>query len=155
MKRVQKVVVYVTHGDRMLVFSHRDFPEVGVQVPAGTLEAGEDKAEAAIREAEEETGLSLKGPAQYLGSHDFDARIFRPEIHERHFFRVEASAADAEKEPWLHFETKPSGGDMKEIAYQLYWTDIATADLFAEQGAFLDKIKGAAFNAGGIPPRRP
>lgn len=144
MKRVQKVVVYVTHADRLLVFTHRDFPEVGVQVPAGTLEAGEDMADAALREAEEETGLTLKGPAKYLGTHDFDARIFRPEIHERHFFHVEATAEDAAREPWLHFETKPSGGDMKEIAYRLYWTDIATAGLFAGQGAFLDKIKNKA-----------
>ncbi len=37
-----KVYAYITHGHRLLVFSHRDFPEAGIQVPGGTMEEGED-----------------------------------------------------------------------------------------------------------------
>ena len=46
-----KVLAYITHGERLLIFSHPDCPEAGLQVPAGTLEPGEDPAEGAMREA--------------------------------------------------------------------------------------------------------
>ena len=38
----QKALVYITWGDKLLVFSHPDFPEAGIQVPAGTIEPGEE-----------------------------------------------------------------------------------------------------------------
>ena len=56
----QKVVCYVVHRTRLLVFSHED-PLAGVQVPAGTIELGEDPAEAAVRETFEETTLHYPG----------------------------------------------------------------------------------------------
>ena len=37
MKRVQKVVAYITNGQRLLVFTHPLSPEAGIQVPAGTM----------------------------------------------------------------------------------------------------------------------
>jgi len=40
----EKVVAYITQGDRPLVFSHPLCPEAGVQVPAGTIEEGEAPA---------------------------------------------------------------------------------------------------------------
>src|SRR5580658_8758400 len=39
----------------------------GVQFPAGTVEAGEAPADAALREASEETGLADFGPARAAG----------------------------------------------------------------------------------------
>ena len=40
-----------------MVFTHRDIPEAGVQVPAGTVEEGETLDAAVLREVHEETGL--------------------------------------------------------------------------------------------------
>lgn len=40
MRKVGKVYAYITHEERLLVFKHVDFPEVGIQVPGGTLDAG-------------------------------------------------------------------------------------------------------------------
>ena len=40
MKPGDRVVAYVTRGDRLLVFRHTMYPEAGVQVPAGHSEAG-------------------------------------------------------------------------------------------------------------------
>jgi len=48
---IQKVLAYVTWGDKLLVFSHPDFPEAGIQVPAGTIEPGEEPEAAVLREA--------------------------------------------------------------------------------------------------------
>jgi 8-oxo-dGTP pyrophosphatase MutT (NUDIX family) len=36
-----KVFAYITHQNRLLVFSHPDFSAAGIQVPAGTVESGE------------------------------------------------------------------------------------------------------------------
>jgi 8-oxo-dGTP pyrophosphatase MutT (NUDIX family) len=58
----QKVLVYVVRagadGPEVLVFTHRDFPDAGLQAPAGTLEPGEASEAAAYREVEEESGLT-------------------------------------------------------------------------------------------------
>ena len=138
MKRVGKVVAYITRGDRLLVFTHRDFPEVGVQVPAGTIDNPDDLEGEVLREATEETGLTQLKVKSYLGSNDFDASIFRPEIHERHFFHLEAEGPVEDK--WLHFENHPTGG-AAPIAFSFYWCAIKDANLFADQGAMLHKIE--------------
>jgi 8-oxo-dGTP pyrophosphatase MutT (NUDIX family) len=54
----EKVTAFVTrlspHGHEILLFEH---PTAGIQLPAGTVEADEPHADAAAREAREETGL--------------------------------------------------------------------------------------------------
>lgn len=64
----ERVLAYVTrHPDELLVFEHTpEEPDAGVQVPAGGLEPGETPEQAAVREAREETGLSLSGPTHLL-----------------------------------------------------------------------------------------
>ena len=56
---LNKVTVYITRTDgsdkELLLFRH---PTAGLQLPAGTVEDGEDPEAAALREAAEETGLS-------------------------------------------------------------------------------------------------
>ena len=58
---VPKVVCYVIQEGHLLVFTHDTVPiEVtGVQVPAGTIEAGESPEECVLREVREETGLTM------------------------------------------------------------------------------------------------
>lgn len=143
MKRVQKVVAYITCGNKLLAFTHRDFPDVGVQVVAGTVDNPDDLASEALREAEEETGLTGFRVKAYLGTQDFDASIFRPEIHERHFFHLEIDPP--QKDSWRHFENHPTGGG-DPIAYDFFWVDPAKAGLFADQGVMLHKIS---------PPKTP
>lgn len=58
----QKVLAYITrerHGRlELLVFRHREEPDAGIQIPAGTPEAGEPLEQALVREIEEESGLT-------------------------------------------------------------------------------------------------
>ena len=62
----KKVLIYITRTKNerteLLVFKHRDFPDAGIQVPAGSVEGDEEIEDAAIRETQEESGISLTLP---------------------------------------------------------------------------------------------
>ena len=72
----RKAFAYITQGHRLLVFTHPDAPEAGTQVPAGTIEHGETPEDAALREAREETGLSLLTVVRFLGTSRYDRSLF-------------------------------------------------------------------------------
>ncbi len=65
---IEKVTAFVTRrteqGYDLLLFEH---PHAGVQIPAGTVEAGEAPEAAALREVVEETGLEGLAVHGYLG----------------------------------------------------------------------------------------
>ena len=67
-KVVQKVTAFIVRErddvKELLVFKH---PTAGVQIPAGTVEAGEDVETAVKREVYEETGLQFVEIESYLG----------------------------------------------------------------------------------------
>jgi 8-oxo-dGTP pyrophosphatase MutT (NUDIX family) len=68
--KMDKVTAYITRqkatgADELLVFQPAN---VGVQVPAGTVEPGESFDDAVVRETHEETGLADLPPARLLGS---------------------------------------------------------------------------------------
>ncbi|MET9028209.1 NUDIX domain-containing protein [Nocardia sp. NPDC004168] len=81
---------YIVRGEKLLVFRHTEFSweEVGIQVPAGSIQAGESPADAALREACEETGLTEFTVVRELGRDQFDVRPNRFETHRRHFFQL-------------------------------------------------------------------
>lgn len=66
---VEKVTAFVTRptgqGDELLLFQH---PSAGIQLPAGTVEQDEAPAAAALREAQEETGLAGFASQRHLTS---------------------------------------------------------------------------------------
>jgi 8-oxo-dGTP pyrophosphatase MutT (NUDIX family) len=65
----EKVTAFVTRsspqGPELLLFEH---PHAGIQLPAGTVEADEPHADAAAREALEETGLVDLPPGRLLAA---------------------------------------------------------------------------------------
>lgn len=68
----EKVLAYITRGpEELLIFSHtEEYPDAGIQVPAGGVEPGEEPARAVLRETFEESGLHLADPV-YLGSFEW------------------------------------------------------------------------------------
>jgi 8-oxo-dGTP pyrophosphatase MutT (NUDIX family) len=136
---VAKVVVYVTSGNKLLVFRHPESPEVGLQVPAGTIEPGEAPEAAALREASEESGLDLAGPARSLGVREVDMAPFGGSGWvRRHFYHVEAAAAVPDR--WRHTEVTPSTGGAA-VPLELFWVDADhVPPLAADQGAMLDSL---------------
>lgn len=67
-KSIEKVTAFITQKrngvNTLLVFKH---PTAGIQIPAGTVEVGEDIDTAVIRETYEETGLQHVKIQKYLG----------------------------------------------------------------------------------------
>ncbi|MCY4437420.1 MAG: NUDIX domain-containing protein [Chloroflexi bacterium] len=136
-KTVKKVVAYITRGDELLVFTHRDFPEAGVQVPAGTVEEGETLDVAVLREVHEETGLSRTAfrIATYLGRRIWQAE---PKSHDRYFFHL-LLTTDA-PESWLHNELYAGTGETITFCFSWVRLDDPNVCLAGEQGALLWKL---------------
>lgn len=78
---VQKVYAYIVQDGDLVLFEEPDFPEVGRQVPGGTVEPGEALDQAMLREAEEETGLSGLRVMQLLGNHQENWPPEKPKAH--------------------------------------------------------------------------
>ena len=138
MDRVHKVFAYITHGDRLLIFDHVDFPAELPQVPAGTREACEDPASAVLREAHEETGLEGLRLDGYLGEIDFQHEEGAP-VARRRFYHLRCTETPAER--WRHAEEHPSDGSPGPIWFEHYWVDLTEIPpLSAGHDAFLPAL---------------
>ena len=136
-----KVFAYITHASRLLIFRHLDFPEAGLQVPAGTVEPGEDFAAAVLREAQEETGLDGLTIVAALGEHVRDmSDVGRDAIHHRHFYHLRCTATPPER--WRHDETDPSDGSPAPIRFEFYWVDLpdGVPELICDHGQFIPRL---------------
>lgn len=136
-----KVLAYITHRGRLLVFSHPHSPEAGIQIPAGTLEEGETPEEGVLREAFEETGLEGLVLNRYLGQTDVNlAHIGRAEIHRRYFFHLLCS--NEPPETWQHYELYPSEGIESSHLFEFFWADLpgGVPKLAAEQDQMLPEL---------------
>ncbi len=119
MTTIRKAYAYITREDvgacEFLVFRHRDFPEAGIQVPKGTILPDEAPAAAALREAQEETGLATLTMVRPL------AVDLRPQpdgsLHERHFFELAAPAATPDA--WEH--TVTGAGADRDLVFCFFW----------------------------------
>ncbi len=116
-----KAYAYITHGSRLLVFSHPYHPDAGIQVPGGTIGDGENPAAAVMREAEEETGLSGLQLRRLLGVCDHPVAEWG-QAHRRHFFHLVCDGDPPER--WRMAEEDPSDGGPEKALLALYWVDL-------------------------------
>lgn len=140
MQRIKKVVAYITREiegqQHLLVFTHRDEPEAGLQVPAGTVEPGEAIEDALFREIAEETGLTNLHLVRPLAVYDWT----HPDtgtIHERHIFHLTVPANTPDRWNWI----ETSGGqvsDLEGYVFQYTWHGLnEDIDLAGGQGDYL------------------
>jgi 8-oxo-dGTP pyrophosphatase MutT (NUDIX family) len=137
----KKVFAYITHSNRLLVFSHPHSPEAGIQVPAGTLNPDEHPETGVLREAFEETGLLNLRLVRFLGEQvremfDFD----RGAIHHRYFYHLQCEGDPPEI--WQHEERDPYGGTGEAILFEFFWADLPdrVPELIADHGKFLPEL---------------
>ena len=68
----QRVFTYITRADQLLILEYVDGRYLQPQIPGGTVNKDELPAQAALREAQEETGLTALKLVQLLGSFERD-----------------------------------------------------------------------------------
>ncbi|MEP3045662.1 MAG: NUDIX domain-containing protein [Roseibium sp.] len=136
MQIYHKSYVYLTCGPALLVFSEPDFPEVGLQVPGGTLDPRESYLQGALREFTEETGLSLDIAIESFADQD---HIFENVpgclngMHRRRHFHSSIKKKPAKE--WEHFEMTPST-DGQPIRFRLFWVEVFAPDAPTETEFF-------------------
>ena len=143
MRVVEKAFAYITRDDELLVFRHVDFPEAGIQVPAGTIGPGESREAAVLREAREETGLHGFQPPVHLGTADFGSPADLTTTARRHFFHLPLAGKAPDR--WRHWERSPSHGACDGYLFELYWINLHTLapDLAPGHDAFLVPLRSA------------
>ena len=127
---IEKVTAFITrstsHGPDLLLFGH---PHAGIQIPAGTVEAGEAPDQAVVREAREESGLTALTLREYLGCTEdhFTGkhRLIREQT--KVYARPDATSFD-----WAQFRTGipvtltgQHAGDFSQVRYEEWdrWPD--------------------------------
>jgi 8-oxo-dGTP pyrophosphatase MutT (NUDIX family) len=106
----RKAFAYITHENHLLVFEHPESPEAGIQVPAGSIKPGESPQAGALREAQEETGLTGLSVCCFLGEQIRDMSDFSShvgQVHHRYFYHLLCEDENL-PDSWLHGERFPS-----------------------------------------------
>jgi len=142
----RRAVAYITRGNRLLVFRHIDatgntIHEAGIQVPGGSIEAGESTRAGTLREAREETGLEGLQVRAFLGWHDLDlARYGKSGIVRMFYYHLSFDGETPER--WVHDELDPSDGTPYPIPFELYWVRFPdeVPKLIGDQGIMLHKL---------------
>ena len=135
-KLVRKALIYCIEGDRLLVFSQPNAAphEVGLQIPAGTVRAGETPRAAAERELLEETGRTDLRVERFIGQAFYDITPHRDEIQERFFFLARGTAPLPES--WRGQEDHD--GAAAPTPFDFFWIPLKSAHtLQSGQGALL------------------
>lgn len=122
---ILKAMIYVTSPQGVLVFEEPASPHIGLQVPGGTIEQGEDTLLAAERELFEETGLTLDQPLRLLGSIDSMLQEDgKPYVMRRYYYY--GTLEENYPECWEHYEMHPSDGG-EPILFRLFWLPLMQA----------------------------
>ncbi|MDG5471316.1 NUDIX domain-containing protein [Jeotgalibacillus sp. ET6] len=134
---IKKAYGYVTRvkegKTQVLVFQH-PIPEAGIQIPKGTVQAGESTHHAVIREIEEETGLRNVQVEKLLGEDLWENDDGA--IHNRFFYKLSVSNGEDE------WDFKPTGGGEEEgLTFRFFWISSGDeVELIRGHGDYFDCI---------------
>ena len=117
----QRVFTYITREDQLLILEYVDGRYLEPQIPGGTVKHGELPAQAALREAQEETGLTGL-LSEVSGSFERDLTdIGRNESIVAWFFHL--CTKESTPPSWRHFERDSSEG-LGPIEFIVSWVPL-------------------------------
>ena len=105
-----------------MIFDQKGARFPGFQVPAGSLEAGEEPSAGALREAIEEAGLEQLSLVGLLGEAQRDMRDYGfDQIHQRYFFHIRCEQPTPAT--WRHTYPDPSlvSEEMPLLPFDFQW----------------------------------
>lgn len=143
MKQKCKVLAYIFRVTdltlEILVFTHRDMPDAGIQVVGGTVENGEDLICALKREISEESGLQFDESTSFqkIGESLYQRKDIA-ELNIRHYFSVYTNDL---KDSWSH--SVESTGEDNQLLFDFFWlpVDEACLKLTGNMSEFLKPIE--------------
>ncbi len=140
----RRAFCYITSQSYIVLLAHVDYPHLALQIPGGTIEPGEAPEAAALREAEEETGLSSLKPQGLLGRATFDMRPYgNKEIIDGFFFHFSVDEFEF-GQTWRHDELHAHGGG-GPIRYELSWFAIDNLPaVHGNDARFIDRLPCAS-----------
>lgn len=117
-----RVFTYITRANQLLILEYVDGRYLQPQIPGGTVKAGEFAAQAALREAHEETGLTGLQLVKCLGHFERDLTdIGRDERIVAWFYHLHTN--EPTPVSWRHFECDSSEG-FGPIEFALSWVPL-------------------------------
>jgi 8-oxo-dGTP pyrophosphatase MutT (NUDIX family) len=117
-----RVFTYITRADQLLILEYVDGRYARPQIPGGTVKVGELATQAALREAQEETGLTRLQLVKCLGSFERNLTdIGRDETIVAWFFHLHTD--ESTPVSWRHFECDSSEG-FGPIEFSLSWVPL-------------------------------
>lgn len=136
----RKAVIYATWRSRLLVFTQPADPGIGLQVPGGTINAGESAEDGARREFLEETGFVAPAALTFLGAatYGYEAGGVRHE-HARSYFHATLAANYPERWEWT--EQWPDGGDAPILMRFFFLALPEVPELFGGLGLHLPAVR--------------
>ncbi|MBO1579413.1 NUDIX domain-containing protein [Bacillus sp. XF8] len=137
----KKVYAYITREKegvtQLLVFTHRDMPEAGIQVPGGTVDEGEKLEAAVLREVLEESGIRHLCIERFIDDYIIYVKE-KQEYQKRHFFHI--SLLTDVKDMWEHIVS--AGEEDEGLTFCYEWVDIAKCPvLTGNQGEFVHLLE--------------
>lgn len=118
-----RAYAYITNGSRLLLFTQPGAPDAGIQVPAGTIEPGENPRDAVLREAIEKTGSAGIRFIRFLSRDTRDKRdCGSDELQHRWFYHL--SVEGPTEETWRHGEYSEDGSLIHP--FDFFWADVLT-----------------------------
>ncbi|MBY0597874.1 NUDIX hydrolase [Bacillus bingmayongensis] len=137
----KKVYAYITREKegvtQLLVFTHRDMPEAGIQVPGGTVDEGEKLEPAVLREVLQESGIRHLCIERFIDDYIIYVKE-KQEYQKRHFFHI--SLLTDVKDMWEHIVS--AGEEDEGLTFCYEWVDIAKCPVLAgNQGEFVHLLE--------------
>ncbi|HEX2605396.1 MAG TPA: NUDIX domain-containing protein [Oxalicibacterium sp.] len=121
MRTIHKVGAFVirqrsAQSAQLLLFTHVDYPDAPIQIPGGTMEAGEKPLDAAIRELLEESGTSPP-LMRKLGTSTLPSNAIPGTVLRRHCYLFDGNALP---DQWRHIVTGKGEDESLRFDYQWY-----------------------------------